>query len=70
MGLLPQAGLAWLSVDERLYVWSYDPALRGGGGDGADGGAGAEDFCSFAVPSGQCVVSVGLVHPKKGEQQQ
>jgi len=65
MGLLPEAGLAWLSVDERLYVWSYDAALRGGdGGDG--GGAGTEDFCSFAVPSGQCVVSVGLVRPKKG----
>ena len=70
MGLLPRAGLAWLSVDERLYVWSYDATLRGrggrgGGGNGDDGSA--EDFCSYAVPSGQCIVSVGLVRPKKGE---
>ena len=66
MGLLPQAGLAWLSVDERLYVWSYDAALRGRGGGGGDDGS-TEDFCSYAVPSGQCIVSVGLVRPKKGE---
>jgi len=72
MGLLPQAGLAWLSVDERLYVWSYDAALRGHGGGSGWGGGGAggeegsaEDFCSYAVPSGQCIVSVGLVRPKK-----
>ena len=69
MGLLPRAGLAWLSVDERLYVWSYNATLRGrgggGGGNGDDGSA--EDFCSYAVPSGQCIVSVGLVRPKKGE---
>lgn len=78
MGLLPQAGLAWMSVDERLYVWSYDAALRGHGGGsgwGSSGGSGggghdegsAEDFCSYAVPSGQCIVSVGLVRPKKSE---
>ena len=70
MGLLPRAGLAWLSVDERLYVWSYDATLRGrgGGGSGGNGDDGsAEDFCSYAVPSGQCIVSVGLVRPKKGE---
>ena len=73
MGLLPQAGLAWMSVDERLYVWSYDAALRGHGGGSGDGGGGgygdgsAEDFCSYAVPSGQCIVSVGLARPKKSE---
>ena len=65
MGLLPQAGLAWMSVDERLYVWSYDAALRGYGGGHDDGSA--EDFCSYAVPSGQCIVSVGLVRPKKSK---
>lgn len=64
-GPSPQAGLAWMSVDERLYVWSYDAALRGYGGGHDDGSA--EDFCSYAVPSGQCIVSVGLVRPKKSE---
>ena len=27
----------------------------------------SEDLCSFTVPSGQCIVGVGLVRPKKGE---
>ena len=58
MGLLPEAELVWMSVDEKLYLWSSNAA-------GVPGGM--EDFCSFTVPTGQCVVSVGLVRPKKGE---
>lgn len=58
MGLLPEADLVWMSVDEKLYLWSSSSA-------GVPGGM--EDFCSFTVPTGQCVVSVGLVKPKKGE---
>lgn len=27
----------------------------------------SEDVCSFRVPSGQCIVGVGVVRPKKGE---
>lgn len=58
MGLLPEAELVWMSVDEKLYLWSSNSAAVPGG---------MEDFCSFTVPTGQCIVSVGLVKPKKGE---
>ena len=58
MGLLPEAELTWMSVDEKLFLWSSNASTTPGG---------AEDFCSFTVPTGQCVVSVGLVRPKKGE---
>ena len=51
MGLLPEVGLAWLSVDSKLFLWCYD---------------GSDDFCSFDGTGGQCIVSVGLVRPKKG----
>ena len=61
MGLLASADLAWMSVDDKLYLWSYNNAAVGSG-NGA-----ASSFCSFAVPSGQCVVTVGLVQPKKGK---
>jgi hypothetical protein len=50
------------------------------GGDAAGGGSNSswggvpslprgvgEDVCSFSVPSGQCVVGVGVVRPKRGE---
>lgn len=53
---------------------------QGGESDAAGGGTGnswggvpslprqmCEDVCSFSVPSGQCVVGVGVVRPKKGE---
>lgn len=59
MGLLPEAELVWMSVDEKLYLWSSNST-------GVPGGM--EDFCSFTVPTGQCIVSVGLVKPKKGEE--
>lgn len=58
MGLFPEADLVWMSVDDKLFLWSSDIAASA---------SGMEDFCSFAVPTGQCVVSVGLVKPKKGE---
>jgi hypothetical protein len=59
MGLFPEANFVWMTVDDKLFLWSSDIA------SGAPGGM--EDFCSFAVPTGQCVVSVGLVKPKKGK---
>jgi hypothetical protein len=73
MGLLPRASLAWMSVDERMYVWQCSDDHSGGNGGGgaaasAVGGGSAEDVCSFSVPSGQCIVSVGLVRPKKGKE--
>jgi nuclear pore complex protein Nup155 len=58
MGLLPEAELVWMTVDETLYLWSSNSTAVPGG---------MEDFCSFTVPTGQCIVSVGLVKPKKGE---
>lgn len=58
MGLLPEADLVWMSVDEKLYIWSSKTSTVPGG---------MEDFCSFMVPTGQSVVSAGLVRPKKGE---
>lgn len=62
MGLLPDANMVWVSVDDALYLWEYDSsALVGGSGHNK------EDFVCFKVPSGQCVVSVGVVKPKKGE---
>ena len=51
-GLLSEAGLVWLSVDNVLYLWSYE---------------GGDDFCSFDKTHGQCIVSVGIVKPKKGK---
>jgi len=62
MGLLPPADLAWISVDEKLYLWSYDDATAGFRSPRA---ANAR-FCSFVVPSKQPILSVGLVRPKEG----
>lgn len=50
-----------------------DAAAGGGGSCNSWGGVPSlprqmsEDVCSFSVPSGQCVVGVGVVRPKKGE---
>jgi nuclear pore complex protein Nup155 len=59
MGLLPAAALAWMSVDDKLYLWSYNTS-------NVTATAAASSFCSFTVPSGQCVITVGLVRPKQG----
>jgi nuclear pore complex protein Nup155 len=56
MGLLSQAKLAWMSVDHTVYLWSFHATETATG----------STFCSFAVPSGQCIIAVGLVRPKKG----
>ncbi|CAB9503985.1 pore complex protein NUP155 [Seminavis robusta] len=56
MGLLPEAELAWMTVDDKLFVW---PCADSASGDGPA-------FCSFTVPNGQCVLSVGIVRPKRG----
>ena len=58
MGILPLGNMVWVSIDDALYLWQY------GSGDGT--GRNKEDFVCFKVPSGQCVVSVGLVKPKAG----
>jgi len=53
MGLFAQAGIAWMTVDDTLYLWNY-------------GNATTTEFCYLSVPSRQCVVTAGLVRPKKG----
>jgi nuclear pore complex protein Nup155 len=55
MGLLASASLAWMSVDNQLFLWSCDRQQTT-----------SSTFCSFTVQSGQCIVSVGVVPPKKG----
>ena len=64
MGILPEGNLVWVSVDDSLYLWEYGNL---GGGVGGTGGRKKEDFVCFQVPSGQCVVSVGIVRPKLGK---
>ena len=58
MGILPEGNMVWVSVDNSLYLWEYGSL---------SGGRKKEDFVCFKVPSGQCVVSVGIVKPKPGE---
>ena len=57
MGILPEGNMVWVSVDDSLYLWEYGSL---------NGGRKKEDFVCFQVPSGQCVVSVGIVKPKPG----
>jgi len=76
MGILPDANMVWVSVDDALYLWEYDSSLvvvSSSGGQYGSSSSGSsssgrykEDFVCFKVPSGQCVVSVGIVPPKKG----
>jgi nuclear pore complex protein Nup155 len=54
MGLLREANLAWMSSDDKLFLWS------------TRAGANGSSFCSFVTPSGQSIVSVGIAPPKKG----
>jgi nuclear pore complex protein Nup155 len=58
MGILPEGNMVWVSVDGSLYLWEYGSL---------SGGRKKEDFVCFQVPSGQCVVSVGIVKPKPGK---
>jgi Nup133 N terminal like len=65
MGLLAEANLAWLSVDDKLYLWSYQSDSFFSPPPGATA-APSSVVCSMNMSSGQCVVAVGLVRPKKG----
>jgi hypothetical protein len=51
MGLLTPASLAWMTVDSKLFLWPFE---KGG------------EIIRFQVPSGQSIITVGLVRPKKG----
>ena len=79
MGLLPEANLVWVTSDDKLFLWSYNSGNDGSWGNNtpkqsfnnnnnnsniSSSTQNNEDYCSFTVPSGQCIVSVGLVRPK------
>jgi len=53
MGLLGAADLAWIAVDDIVYLWRYSEPH-------------SSCLDSFSVPSRQNVVSVGLMRPKEG----
>jgi Nup133 N terminal like len=59
LGLLPLAQLAWMSVDDQLYLWSI--------GQNQETYNGNSPLCSFQVTIGHSIVSVGLVRPVPGE---
>jgi len=65
MGFLEKGNMVWVSVDDTLYLWEYG---HGTGVNSSAGGGdrGKKDFVTFKVPSGHCIVSVGLVKPKPG----
>jgi hypothetical protein len=54
MGLFPEAELAWMTIDDSIYLWTYTRS--------AD-----SEFMHFQVPSHQPIVSVGLAPPKPGK---
>jgi nuclear pore complex protein Nup155 len=57
MGLLAPASLAWMSVDDKVFLWSFASTTST---------SSASSLCCFQVPSGQNIVAVGLIRPKKG----
>ncbi len=71
MGLFPEINRAWLTVDERLFLWGYSaeslveietPHNTPGSFPGANR---VDDFYSYEGFD-QIIVSVGLVHPRAG----
>jgi Nup133 N terminal like len=51
MGLLPEAQLAYVIINHTVYLWSFNNNST---------------FLSYAVPSQQTVLSVGIVRPRSG----
>ena len=64
MGLFANAGLAWMVVDHKLYLWPF-----GNESDTANGNGGryADDICRLSIPSGRPIACVELVKPKRGQ---
>ena len=54
MGLFAEADLAWMTIDDVVYLWTYSQSSSD------------NEFLHFQVPSNQPIVSVGLAPPKKG----
>lgn len=53
MGLMPEINRAWITIDQRLFLWNYNSDHEA-------------DFHSFDEMQ-QVIVAVGLVPPAKGE---
>ena len=71
MGLFPSSSrLAYLTVDQQLFVWSYadqvDTNTNIPSMNAPLNTSTSSSILSFAIPSGQSILSVGLVRPKKG----
>lgn len=54
MGMFPEAELAWMTIDDKVYLWTYTRSSE-------------SYFLDFQIPSHQPIVSVGLASPKKGK---
>ena len=73
MGLfLPSSSrLAYMTVDHQLFVWSYEDPMVTFVDDPNipthHASSSSSSIISFSIPSGQCIISVGLVRPKKGK---
>lgn len=51
MGLFPEIGRAWLTIDSNIYLWAYDNA----------------NDVAFYDKLTETIVSVGLMKPKPGK---
>ncbi|KAL3925645.1 MAG: hypothetical protein SGILL_000273 [Bacillariaceae sp.] len=66
MGLFPQGQLAWLTIDDTVYLWSYNSSLDGTSDGAAEAGRSSQ-MMEFQMPSKQTILSVGLAKPKPGK---
>jgi Nup133 N terminal like len=70
MGLFPQAEMAWMTIDDTVYLWTYNASFVSSGNVGTGMSATyhpSNHFLEFQVPSRQPIISVGLAPPKPGE---
>lgn len=67
MGLFPQAEMAWMTIDDTVYLWTYNASFVTGNGGGTSAGDPSNHFLEFQVPSRQPIISVGLAPPKPGK---
>lgn len=58
MGLFSQANMAWMTIDDTIYLWSH---AASGATTSSD-----REFLYFKVPTNQPIISAGLVRPKPG----
>lgn len=66
MGLFPQAEMAWMTIDDTVYLWTYNISFVSGSA-GTSSRDPSNHFLEFQVPSRQPIISVGLAPPKPGK---